>query len=130
MPTPVSGPEHGRHPKLTRMVTTCAKGIPRLYPSSDQSVKSASGKIIQIGKDHYINRLVMFCESKTTSGISLKVMSADLKYIGERLDAVFSAAQKGSHAEINLSEAQRFVIHTYLLIGDILDLNAEASRLG
>lgn len=101
-----------------------------LYPSSDQPAKSASGKVVQIGKDNYINRLVMFCESKTTSGVSLKVMSSDLRYIGERLDSVFSAAQKGSHAEIDLSEAQRFVIHTYLLIGDILDLNAEASRLG
>lgn len=101
-----------------------------LYPPSEQPVKSAGGQSIKIGKDNYINRLVMFCESKMTSGVSFKVISSDLKYIGERLDSVFSATQKGSHSEIDLSEAQRFVIHTYLLIGDILELNAEASTLG
>ena len=61
------------------------------------------------------------------SGVSSKVISSDLKYIGERLDGVFNAAQKGSHTNIDLSEAKRFVIHTYLVVGDILELHAEAS---
>lgn len=100
-----------------------------LYPPADQPAKTADGRPVKVGKDNYINRLIMFCEGKMTSGVSFKVMSSDLKYIGERLDAVFAAAQKGSHAAIDLSEAQRFVIHTYLLIGDVLDLNAEASQL-
>ena len=100
-----------------------------LYPPADHPVKAADGRSVKVGKDNYINRLVMFCEEKIASGVSFKVMSSDLKYIGERLDSVFAAAQKGSHAEIDLSEAQRFVIHTYLLIGDILDFNAEASQL-
>lgn len=98
-----------------------------LYPPSDQPIKTADGRPVKVGKENYINRLIMFCESKTTSGASFKVMSSDLKYVGERLDAVFAAAQKGTNAQIDLSEAQRFVIHTYLLVGDILDLNAEAS---
>jgi hypothetical protein len=101
----------------------------KLYPPSDQSVKSTEGKNIKVGNENYINRLVLFCENKMSSGVSFKVMSSDLKYIGERLDSVFSAAQKGSHAKIDRSEAERFVIHTYLLIGDILDLSAEASSL-
>jgi len=100
-----------------------------LYPPADQPVKSADGKSIKVGKENYINRLIMFCEGRMASGVSFKVISSDLKYIGERLDAVFSAAQKGSHGEIDLSEAKRFVIHIYLLIGDVLDLNAEASHL-
>ena len=61
------------------------------------------------------------------SGVSSKVISSDLKYIGERLDSVFNAAQKGSHSDIDLSEAKRFVIHTYLVVGDILELHCEAS---
>lgn len=98
-----------------------------LYPPSDTPVKSASGRDIKVGADNYINRLVMFCEAKMASGVSSKVISADLKFIGERLDAAFSAAQKGSHGKIGISEAQRFVIHTYLVVGDILELNAETS---
>jgi len=100
-----------------------------LYPASDQPANSIDGKIIKVGKDNYINRLVMFCEGRMSSGVSFKVLSSDLKYVGERLDAAFSAVQKGSHSEIDLSEAERFVIHIYLLIGDVLDLKAEASSL-
>lgn len=99
-----------------------------LYPPADRQVKAGDGRTVKVGKDNYINRLVIFCESRTKSGISVKVMSSELRYIGERLDAVFSGVQKGSHAQIDLSEAQRFVIHTYLLIGDILDLYAETSH--
>jgi len=99
-----------------------------LYPPSEQPVTAADGKPKKVGKENYINRLIMFCETKMSSGVSFKVLSSDLKYIGERLDSVFAAAQKGTHAQIDLSEAERFVIHTYLLVGDILDLNDEATR--
>jgi len=100
-----------------------------LYPPVDAKVKTSSGKEIKAGKDNYINRLVLFCEDKMKSGVSSEILSSDLRFIGERLDAVFSAVQKGSHAEIEISEAQRFVIHTYLVIGDILELNAEEPRM-
>ncbi|WP_164881734.1 AbiTii domain-containing protein [Paenirhodobacter populi] len=98
-----------------------------LYPPSDKLVKSAGGREVKVGAENYINRLVMFCESRMASGVSSKVISSDMKFIGERLDAAFSAAQKGSHADIDISEARRFVIHTYLVVGDILELNAESS---
>jgi hypothetical protein len=98
-----------------------------LYPPTDKKIKIGSGKEIKAGKDNYINRLVLFCEERILSGTSCSVISADLQFIGERLDAIFSAVQKGSHAEIKKSEAQRFVIHTYLVIGDILELNYDTS---
>jgi hypothetical protein len=62
------------------------------------------------------------------SGISSRVLSSDLHFIGERLDAIFSAVQKGSHADIENFEARRFVIHTYLLISDILELKSEQMK--
>ena len=99
-----------------------------LYPSQDGTVKSKSGKEIKVGEGNYINRLVLFCEDKMSSNTSQKILSSDLKFIGERLDAVFSGVQKGSHSEIDKSEAQRFVIHTYLVIGDILQLSAESKN--
>lgn len=99
-----------------------------LYPPTDNPVRSAGGKTVKVGKENYINRLILFCENEIDSGVSSKVISSDLSFIGERMDAAFNAAQKGSHANISLDEAQRFVIHTYLLIGDILELNAESSR--
>ena len=46
-----------------------------------------------------------------------------MKYLGERLDSIFQASQKGSHDMISSqNEADRYVIYTYLVIGDILKL--------
>jgi hypothetical protein len=42
-------------------------------------------------------------------------------FLGERLDSIFQAAQKGSHAKILVrEEADRYVAYTYLVVGDIL----------
>ncbi|MCT4333280.1 hypothetical protein MU516_10425 [Paracoccus sp. YLB-12] len=98
-----------------------------LYPPTEDLAVGGNGKPIKVGPDNYINRLVLYCENTMASGVSSKVISSDLKYIGERLDSVFNAAQKGSHSDIDLSEAKRFVIHTYLVVGDILELHCEAS---
>lgn len=99
----------------------------KLYAPSAEPAMGGNGKPIKVGPENYINRLVLYCENTMASGVSSKVISSDLKYIGERLDGVFNAAQKGSHTNIDLSEAKRFVIHTYLVVGDILELHAEAS---
>ena len=43
--------------------------------------------------------------------------------MGERVDSVFRAAQKGSHSTIvTQAEADRYVVYTYLIVGDILTL--------
>jgi len=99
-----------------------------IYPPQEGKVKSKSGKEIKAGEGNYINRLVLFCEDKMASNTSQEILSADLKFIGERLDSVFSGVQKGSHSDIEKSEAQRFVIHTYLAVGDILQLSDEQSN--
>lgn len=52
-----------------------------------------------------------------------------MKYLGERLDSIFQAAQKGSHDVISSQdEADRYVIYTYLVVGDILQLKAEVEQ--
>ena len=45
-----------------------------------------------------------------------------MRYMGDRLDAIFRAAQKGSHSTVTKEEADRCVVYTYLLVGDILSL--------
>jgi hypothetical protein len=36
---------------------------------------------------------------------------------------VFRAAQKGSHAVVGREEANRYVVYTYMLVGDLLSLH-------
>jgi len=75
-----------------------------------------------LGPDNYINRLICFAEDKSDSNRFQDIVGSHLGFLGDRLDAVAEATQKGSHAEVSREEADRYVIYTYLIVGDILSL--------
>lgn len=92
-----------------------------LFPPSDKPVER-NGKKIALGKDQYINRIMCYVEDNSSSSRFKDVVGSHLKFLGERLDSVFKAAQKGSHASVSRNEADRYVAYTYMVIGDILTL--------
>jgi hypothetical protein len=73
----------------------------------------------------YINRLVDWIESQATSETAAAMITADLEYLGRRLDAVNEAGHKGAHAEVGRLDASRFVVGTYVILGDVLCLAAQ-----
>lgn len=79
---------------------------------------------------HYINRLVDWIVNQARSETTADLISADLEYLGRRLDAADDAGHKGAHAAVDRLEASRFLTGTYLVLGDILRLRAasEAPR--
>lgn len=94
-----------------------------VFPAKSDIIKTINGKekTIKLGKDNFINRLIAFIEAQSHSGRFTSIVGSHLKYIGERLDSVFRAAQKGSHDTIvTQEEADRYVVYTYLIVGDIL----------
>jgi hypothetical protein len=96
-----------------------------LYPTREDKVVDARGKrkTIKLGPDNYVNRLIAFLEERSDSERFEEIVGSHLRFIGERLDAVFQAAQKGSHSTIvSRAEADRYVVYTYLVVGDILTL--------
>ena len=96
-----------------------------LYPPHDSIKKIIDGKekTIKLDEGHYINRLMEFITTKSDSKLFKKIVGSHLDYIGDRLDAIYEASNKGTHEEITSKrEAYRIVVYTYLLIGDILTL--------
>ncbi|MBI2267062.1 MAG: hypothetical protein HYU64_18190 [Armatimonadetes bacterium] len=93
-------------------------------PRADKSMEiNGKNETRKLGPDKYINRLIAFIGERTTSERFIEIVGSHLEYIGDRLDSVFKAAQKGSHAQIvSKEEADRYVIYTYLVVGDILSL--------
>jgi AbiTii-like protein len=71
---------------------------------------------------HYINRLVDWIVSQGDSDTATDMVSADLEYLGRRLDAVDGAGHKGAHDHVERFDAARFLTGTYLILGDILRL--------
>lgn len=95
-----------------------------IYPARNDVVKEINGKnkTIKLGPENYINRLIGFLEEHSTSDRFTEIVGSHIQFIGERLDSVFRAAQKGSHANVRKEEADRYVVYTYLITGDILSL--------
>jgi hypothetical protein len=95
-----------------------------LYPPRSDIEKEVNGKTrgIKLGADNYINRLIAFLEERAGSERFEEIVGSHLGFIGERLDSVFQAAQKGSHSLVSKEEADRYVVYTYLIVGDILSL--------
>lgn len=52
-------------------------------------------------------------------------MGSQLSFLGDRLSALVDAANKGTHDKvISREEADRYVVYTYLIVGDVLSLIA------
>ena len=98
-----------------------------VFPAQDEiRTRTVNGKEIPIklGADQYKNRLMAYIEDSSESSRFNEIVGSHLGYIGDRLDALSEAAQKGSHATVTKEEADRCVVYTYLLVGDILSLRS------
>lgn len=97
-----------------------------VFPAQvEPRIRKVNGKEIEVklGVDQYINRLVAYIEDSSQSDRFNEIVGSHLDYMGDRLDALFGAAQKGSHSTVTKEEADRCVVYTYLLVGDILSLS-------
>lgn len=114
-------------------VTSCRRILKdladALYPATNKKIKKeVNGKIIEIslGNEFYKNRLIAFIEDKSSSNRFKDIVGSHLDYIGERIESIYQASNKGAHETIiDKQEAERYTIFTYLLVGDILTISDE-----
>lgn len=79
-------------------------------------------KILKLWDEQYINRLKNYIKDKSKSEKFQEIVGSTLDFIWNRLDAIYNASNKWTHADVSKNEAERYVIFTYLLIADILEL--------
>jgi hypothetical protein len=94
-------------------------------PQDEDRIEEKDGKTkrIKLGSGNYINRIMCFVEDKASSDRFNDLVGSHIGFLGDRLDAIFRSAQKGSHSVITTKEeADRYMIYTYLIVGDILSL--------
>lgn len=92
-----------------------------LRPSGPDIVR-ASNKTIKMGDSNYVNRLVDWIEGASSSKTRKALITADLEHLGRRLDAATNGGNKGAHVDVTKLDASRFIVGTYILLGDILSL--------
>lgn len=95
-----------------------------LFPAQEDRIVKEGGKdkTIRLGPDNFINRLIAYVSDHSKSKTYESVVGSQLGFLGNRLDALFDAAQKGSHSVVTREEADRCVVYTYLVVGDLLSL--------
>jgi hypothetical protein len=98
-----------------------------LFPASQAPIERG-GRLIEVSIDNYVNRLICYIEDQRGSETYSAVVGSTLKYMGERLDALANAGSKGTHHEVKKDEAERYIIYTYLVVGDILALKRGSSE--
>lgn len=93
-------------------------------PQAQDKIIITGGKEqnIKLGADNYINRIMCFVADHSDSRRFNDLVGTQLDFLGSRLDAIFQAAQKGSHSTVTREEADRYVVYTYMIVGDILSL--------
>ena len=96
-----------------------------VYPPSENKQKDKDGHEITINldKEHYINRILEYITQFSDSQSFQRVVGSQLRFIEDRLNSLLNASHKGTHDTIVFKDdANRIVVYTYLLIGDILSL--------
>ncbi len=96
-----------------------------IYPPTENIQKEREGKeiIIQLDEEHFINRIIEFITQKSESKNYKKIVGSHLRFMEDRLKSILGGSHKGTHKDItDREEANRIVVYTYLLIGDILAL--------
>lgn len=102
-------------------VTTCRRILKdfadNIYPPKDDLVDGR-----KVGENEYINRLWAFASENIKSDTNKELIQSEVEYTGRRINSLYDLTCKGTHAEISREEAERAIIRTYLLIGDLIKL--------
>lgn len=93
-----------------------------LYPPSDEIINVGKDIKIKLNAENYIARLKQYIKNKAESERFIEIVGSHLDYIGDRIDSIYNASNKATHAKVTKEEAERYVIYTYLLLSDIFGL--------
>lgn len=124
--------EEGDDEALSQALTSCRrilKGVAdAVYPAGTSPVVGSDGKTRMLTDDKFIARLHQYCFEAVGGSAADHLLLLQINEIGSRLDRLNDLSSKGVHASVSLEEAERCIVQTYLVIGDVLRLE-EASRL-
>ncbi len=107
----------------THALTSCRRVLKTvadvLYPASNAIVEGIDGRVRKMTDDKFISRLCQFA-SEGSGSSSQALLSAQVRSLSERLDALNSLSSKGVHDEVSSPEVDQCIIQTYLVVGDLL----------
>ncbi len=102
---------------------TAVELFAKYFPSfTGKMYKTKSGKEIDVSGDHYINKLSAVIETLQDKNPSKTLVGSSILYTIDWIENLNKLQCKGVHSEITKQEAEACIIHTYICLGDILQL--------
>lgn len=91
-----------------------------VYPATDELVKGHDGVERQMTEAAYRNRLRQYIGEHEPSKRTRKFVLDTVETLGQRLDDLDGLANRGVHDHVTAEDADRTIVQTYLLVGDLL----------
>lgn len=91
--------------------------------------KTRSGKDIDISGDHDNNKLSAVIETLQTKAARNTLVGSETIYLVDWMEQINNAQSAGVHHEVTRDQAMRCIIHTYIVLGDILSLKANVDNV-
>lgn len=116
----------GDSESLSQSAASCRRVLHALAdaacPPQKKPATGPDGISRDLTADKYMNRLLWFVtETRGSHGIG-PLLSADIKILADRLEAVDKIGGKGVHAIVSAQEAETLAIHVYVIAAEILRL--------
>lgn len=96
-----------------------------LYPPTGEAVKGHDGVERQMTKVAYRSRLWQYIGEHESSKKTRKFVLDSIETLGQRLDDLDGLANRGVHDQVTAQDADRTIVQTYLLVGDLLQMRGD-----
>lgn len=84
--------------------------------------KTRSGKEIDVSGDHFRNKISAVIETLQEKSTKKTLVGSSIMYVIDWIENLSNLQNKGVHADITKDDAVKCIIHTYICLGDILNL--------
>lgn len=95
-----------------------------LYEPTKKKKIGFDDKEHPVDRDNYVNRIVAYVQDNISSDTDKKLIKSHVTYLADFLEKIYKLNNKGTHydGDVNQEYANRCVIYTYLILGDIINL--------
>lgn len=116
----------GDQESLSHAMTSCRRAMNRLadhlFPAKEKPVVCSDGKEHALGENKWRNRLIEWVSVRQRSTRYKGAVIAEIKSFANKLEALADLASKGVHAEVETHEAKHCVVHTVLLVDELMQM--------
>lgn len=93
---------------------------------SGKFYKTKSGKDIDISGDHDNNKLSAVIETLQSKVAKNTLVGSETIYLVDWMEQINNRQSSGVHSDVTRDQAMQCIIHTYIVLGDILSLKSDA----